>query len=393
MANISTVGFRAYNAEYLNLFDKALATASRGLGNDVGVGVTVSTTSMSQEQGALQITDRSTDLAIEGDGWFGVEGNGVSAYTRNGSFGFDSNSDLVTEDGFYVLGTMGNNIKGTTLTSQLDAVPLASSASVTKLRFPNTLTYSPVATTNANFMGNLGTQEGIKTMSASLIDSQNNKNNLHLSFQLSEAQTPPGTQWDVTAQVESLDGKTLYSKQTGKVSFDSSGALISTTLTSIDNNGTPVKINLGKNHSGVTATANVGISASSSSDGTMGGELRGYDINQNGDVIATFTNGVQSAVGKIAVFHFQNNQGLERLDGNKFRESANSGKAFFVKNKNGESVIGEHLKNFALESSNATTEDGLTNLIILQRSYDANSKSITTADQMIQKALNMSAGK
>ncbi len=393
LANISTNGFRAYNAEYANLFDKTLATASQGLSSDVGVGVQLKTTSMSQSQGALQLTGRSTDLAIEGDGWFGVQGNGAPVYTRDGAFTFDKNDDLVTVEGKHVLGTMGGNIDDTTLTKQLAEVKLGDAGSVEKLRFPKTLTYPPVPTQNAKFMGNLGTDVGVKTMSAGVVDPKSNKNNLRLEFQLSATQPASGTQWDVKAQTKSLDGQTVYDTKTGTATFDSAGSLISTTLTSIDNNGQQVNIDLGSSFSGVTAITNIPVSASSLADGTIGGDLRGYDINKNGEVVATFTNGKQSAVGKIAVFHFQNNQGLNRLNGSQFQESSNSGKAFFQKGANGENILGAGITNFKLEASNATTENGLTNLIILQRSYDANSKSVTTADQMIQKALNMNAGK
>jgi len=100
---------------------------------------------------------------------------------------------------------------------------------------------------------------------------------------------------------------------------------------------------------------------------------------------------MQSSVGKIAVYHFQNDQGLNRVNGSRFAESNNSGKPLFFKDANGQNIIGSDIANFKLEGSNVEMSTGLTDLIVLQRAYDANSKSITTADQMIQKALNMGA--
>ena len=393
LANISTVGFRAYDAEYANLFDKTLATASSTLSDDVGVGVRLQTTKMSEAQGSLELSDKSTDLAIEGDGWFGVQGREKPMYTRDGAFMFDRDDDLVTADGLHVLGTMGGNIDGNRLTKQLDTVQLSGVGSVEKLRFPKTLIYPPVATTKASFMGNLGTDPELRTMSAGVIDPKSHKNDLRLEFTKADIQPDTGTLWNVVAQTKTLDGKTVYDTKKGTALFDSAGSLVSTTLDTIDNNGASVKIDLGSGFTGVTSITNIPISSSSIADGTVGGDLRGYDINKNGEVVATFTNGMQSAVGKIGVFHFQNNQGLERLNGSRFQESSNSGKAFFMKNEDGENIIGANLTNFKLESSNVAMSHGLTELIILQRAYDANSKSVTTADQMIQKALNMRAGK
>ena len=139
------------------------------------------------------------------------------------------------------------------------------------------------------------------------------------------------------------------------------------------------------NSVGITAL----ITSSSTANGTMGGELEGYEININGEVIAAFTNGMQSSVGKIAVYHFQNDQGLERLSGVNFQESSNSGKPIFYKDANGQNVLGTQITNFKLEASNVDITYGMTELIILQRSFDANSKSVTTADEMMKKALEM----
>jgi flagellar hook protein FlgE len=290
---------------------------------------------------------------------------------------------------------MGGNISAdNVLTESLAEVPLGDIAAQEKLRFPKTLTYPPEPTTKAKFMANLGVgKEGseIVTIGASVIDKNNDKNELKLTFTKPEEQTPPGTQWDVVATVKSLDGKTVYDRQEGKVSFDESGALISSTLTSVDNNGTPVAIDLGDGYDGIISIDIPVVPGSSLADGTIGGDLRGYDINRNGEVIATFTNGRQSSVGRIAVYHFQNDQGLDRVTGTRFAESSNSGKAIFFKDADGKNILGTGITNHKLEGSNVEMSSGLTELIILQRAYDANSKSITTADEMIQKALSMDA--
>lgn len=393
LANVSTVGFRGYETEFSSMFHKTLNTtaSSSSVDSSIGVGTTFNATSMMQGYGTLQLSDRATDLAIYGDGWFGIQGAGKPVYTRDGNFTFDANDDLVTVDGFHVLGTLGGNIQGNLLSAVLDDVKLADVGAQEKLRFPQSLRYPSKATDSAKFIGNIGTDDEVRTIGAGVVDPQNNKNHLKLTFTKAAVQTPPGSQWDVVATTETLDGTTIYDTKSGTANFDEGGALLSTTLTSIDNNGAQVAIDLGSGYDGVTSISNLGISASSIANGTQGGDLVGYDVNINAEVIATFSNGMQSSVGKIAVFHFQNDQGLNRLNGSRFEESSNSGKPIFFKDENGENILGTDVVNFKLEGSNVQMSYGLTELIILQRSFDANSKSITTADQMMQKALSMDA--
>ena len=393
IANANTVGYRGYSTEFSSLFEDMLRTSgnSNTPDNSVGMGTRVSAISMMSDDGALSVTDRSTDLAIYGDGWFGVAGNNDIAYTKAGDFTFDVNSDLVTSDGYHVMGTMGTNIDGELLTDTIDSIGLNDVNKQVPLNFPRSLTYPPEATTYAKFIGNIGSAENEITMGTSVIDANNNNNNLQLTYSKSDTQVPPGVQWDVNATVSSHDGNTIYDSQNGTIFFDESGAIKSTTLTQIDNNGTMVDIDLGEGFSGIVAVNSAELTASTVSNGAVGGELVGYAISDKAEVIATFTNGKQSSVGKIAVYHFQNEQGLERLSDNKFSTSSNSGDAIFFTDANGNNVIGTDIRNFQLETSNVKMEVALTELIIFQRSYDANSKTMTTADEMMKKALDMDA--
>ncbi|MCK9453709.1 flagellar hook protein FlgE [Sulfurimonas sp.] len=392
LSNINTVGFREYTTEFSSLFENALVTsaASSSVNSSIGIGTKLNAVTMSQSKGSMQLSDRSTDLAIFGDGWFGIQAEGEPLYTRNGSFVFDKDRDLVTNDGYYVLGTMGSNINNGVLSEQLAEVELGDVNAQEKLRFPDELLFPPQATTEANFYGNLGAGDEIEVISSEIIDAQGVRNNLRLEFTKSVPQLSPGSQWDIVATVENLKGTEIYSTSNGVASFDDTGALISSTLTSIDNNGTNVAINLGSGYEGVMSLGDT-FSGSSSSNGLVGGSLIGYDINKNADVIATFSNGMQSAVGKIGVFHFQNDRGLERQGSSRFSESQNSGRPIFFQDENGKNIIGTDISNFKLEGSNVDITAGLTEIIIMQRSYDANSKSITTADEMLQKALSMDA--
>ncbi len=395
IANMDTIGFRSYTPEFASLFNDAINThnPSSSTNSSVGIGSRVNATTLNLQQGSVIQTDRTTDLAIEGEGWFGITDSQNIYYTRAGNFTFDVNRDLVNDEGMYVLGTLGDNIDYTTntLTKRLDDIALGDVEKQQKIQLPDNLTYPTEPTTNISFSGNLGTEDVPRVISAEAIDTDGNKNKVKLTFTKAKEQPETGLLWDVEATVSSSDEETVYSTTKGQVTFDKAGGLVNTTLDSIDNNGTQINIDLGKDFSGITAIATDVTSGSSQSNGAVAGELIGYDINSNGEVIASFTNGEQSSVAQIALYHFQNDQGLENLSGVLFKESSNSGKPIFYKDENGNNILGSSIANGSLETSNLPMETSLTELIVYQRAYDANSKSITTADQMIQKALQMDA--
>ena len=395
LANINTVGFKSYTAEFSNIFDDVMGNyeTSSNLSESIGYGSYVNSISMDLQQGNMMLTDSSNDVAINGDGWFGVMGaNGEILYTRVGSFGTDKDYNLVSRgDGFKVLGTLGDNMQNGVLVKELDNVPLSEVNEQVPLSFPQNLYYPATPTTEASFYGNLGTEDVPQSMSSEIIMQDGEKRKLNLIYTKSSQQPSEGISWDVTATIKSLDGETTYSTQEGNTSFDSSGKLISNTLTSIDNEGAPLAIDLGSGYDGVISVSQEATSSYSVNDGIERGELVGYDINLNGQVSASFTNGRSSAVANIAVYHFTNDQGLDRYSGTHFSQSSNSGEAIFYKDANGNSILGTTLSNYKLETSNVTMDVGMTELIILQRAYSANSKSVTTGDELIQKALNMDA--
>jgi len=394
LANVNTIGFRGSQAEFASLFEEVLGSTFSGstTTDSIGLGTRIQTTAMMQQQGSLILGDKNTDLAIEGEGWFGINGHGQDLYTRAGAFTFDSGRNLVTEDGFYVLGTMGNNFSGNVLTEQVDAVALGDVAAQEALILPDSLLFPVEPTTLAEFSGNLGTEDILRSVSAPVISADSEHNRLRLDFTQSTPQPATGIAWDIAGTTTSNDGTITYDSQNGSALFDETGRLISFIMPPLDNNGSPVSVDLGEGFTGVTSNVSESIpSLSSSADGFESGDLIGYRINQYADIIASFSNGRSSAVGKIALYHFQNDQGLNRINGSRFEESANSGKPIFYKDAQGNSILGSTVHSGRLENSNVRIENGLTELIILQRSFDANSKSVTTGDQLIQKALQMDA--
>ncbi len=433
LANSSTTAYKSTTTEFADLFSKVInSNTSTPTSDDIGYGVKLQATSFQFQQGALMPSDRYTDLALEGNGWFGVmTTNDKYYYSRDGSFSFDtyeqtagdvnsSAARLVTADGMFVRGTMLSNFAYNSTFDYGDtdsnATPGAyvvnnptSEAELTSpgkqgiLEFPTRLAYPVVPTTETTFFGNLGRENEQRTISANVVSGNNDINRLKLTFEQhietsteiingnpTEVSLPwDGLTWDVHATVTSNDGSTIYDTKEGQAIFSESGALASFDITSMNNDGTPVSVNLGTGFSGVISIDGVGTSGSSRSDGVSGGTLTKYGINQNGVIVADFSNGRQSAIGRIAVFHFQNDQGLNREGGTYFQESSDSGKPTFWTDENGKAINGALVRSGNLEASNVRVDVGLTDMIIMQRAYQANSKIITTVDEMIQKAIAM----
>ena len=417
LANVSTTAFKSSTAEFADLFSKVISSGNTPTSNDIGYGVKLQATSFLFTQGTFMPSDRFNDLALEGNGWFGVTSKGQTTYTRDGSFSFDTyqktsgdvnsaTNRLVTADGQFVLGTMLSNFTynptfdygdlattGATgayvLNNPTTDAPLSAVGSQSTIEFPARLAYPVQPTTQTTFVGNLGIADETRTISAQVISGNNDTNQLKLTFTKSAVQPASGTAWDVVATVTSSDGGTVYDTQNGQATFSASGAIESFNITSMNNDGTPVAIDLGTGFSGVIAIDGLGISGSSTSDGVTAGSLTKYGINADGVIIADFSNGRQSAIGRVAVYHFQNDQGLNREGGTYYTESSDSGKPLFWYDANGNAITGATVRSNYLEGSNADVSVGLTDMIVSQRAYQANSKIVTTVDEMIQKALAM----
>ena len=119
------------------------------------------------------------------------------------------------------------------------------------------------------------------------------------------------------------------------------------------------------------------------------GILNQYSINSDGIIVADFSNGRQTAIGRVALYHFQNEQGLNRAGSTLFTQSSNSGNPTFWTDSSGNAITGATINSKRLENSNVRMEVGLTDMIVMQRAYQANAKTVTTVDEMIQKALSM----
>ncbi|MDD2383465.1 MAG: flagellar hook-basal body complex protein [Sulfurospirillaceae bacterium] len=194
-------------------------------------------------------------------------------------------------------------------------------------------------------------------------------------------------------QVDTTSNKVyqIVDNQTGSLTFGGNGELLSNSIPTLSNGGTPLTLNLGTigSFDGLVSSTSLDKANISSSDGYYEGFLTNYGMDGYGNVIADFSNGRSSAIAKVALYHFQNDQGLEQISSTLFSVSSNSGKPIFYTNADGETFLGSQIYSNKLEGSNVSYATALTELLITQKAFDANAKSITTSDQLIQNAINM----
>lgn len=209
--------------------------------------------------------------------------------------------------------------------------------------------------------------------------------------------------YEVVAGVYDDNGALIGSESRGQIVFDKFGSLKENTLTSVPNpQGGVININFGTpTNSPSTDGTGAGWDGvyilpesksdaiTSSGNGVAEGFFNRYQIEQDGSIIVQFTNGKTVTVGKLALYTFINEQGLAVVGGNNFMETSNSGAASFLYDNEGKLVRPALFVGQKLEMSNTDLSTELTNLIVMQRGFEASSKSITTSDSMLQTAIGL----
>lgn len=209
--------------------------------------------------------------------------------------------------------------------------------------------------------------------------------------------------YEVVAGVYDDNGTLIGTESRGRIVFDEFGSLKENTLTSVPNpQGGVININFGTpTNSPSTDRTGAGWDGvyilpkstsdaiTSSGNGVAEGFFNRYQIEQDGSIIAQFTNGKTVTVGKLALYTFINEQGLAVVGGNNFMATSNSGAASFLYDNEGKLVRPALFVGQKLEMSNTDLSTELTNLIVMQRGFEASSKSITTSDSMLQTAIGL----
>lgn len=416
IANVNTVGYKSTAAEFSTIYSQQIVEAGSFTDptvNDIGVGSTQKGVSTNFSGGALIDSGNKYDMAIEGEGWFGVlDKNNQAIYTRAGQFARDADGFLVDASGNHVLGTSANNVvDDLVIKDPSDSIKLSDVSTQAPIHIPDTLKIPSVPTTYVNFKGPLDPRiieevgPGGKKVEVpnkevyrtDIYDSKGNANRLEVHFTKVVPQQSTSTTWNAEAILKDIHGN-IISNKTGKLEFNGKGALISNDLTTIDNNGEVVDLEFGTPYSpntpnsgydGLVSLTGVDASRNIVKDGNPPGNLTDYGVDALGNIQANFSNGKTIPISKVAIYHFKNEPGLEKVGNSGYRPTANSGDPKFFKDANGETLQVSNIKNQKLEVSNLNMTSALTDLIILQKAFDASAKSITTSDQLIQNAINM----
>lgn len=237
-----------------------------------------------------------------------------------------------------------------------------------------------------------------QVLESSLYNADGTQSTLRLTLERVLPQVGDTTQYKETAQIYNSQGEAVGNAVNGNLIFDKNGALVQNGIASITNpQGGTINIDLGTPYdpnkpgsgfSGIYIREDAKKGISSQSDGYAEGFFRQYSIGSDGSILTSFTNGKSAIVGKLALYNFINEQGLATVGDNIFAATANSGEASFITN-NGKVVNTAKFEGGYLEQSNVDLSKELSNLIVMQKAFDASSKSVTTSDQMIQKAINM----
>lgn len=234
--------------------------------------------------------------------------------------------------------------------------------------------------------------------SIDVYDSLGSKHTVRFEFRKIGFTTDGGTQWKMIASVEEpaeINTVAPLNYLEGQITFGDDGSLSSFTpgnLTFTANNGSSpnqnINLNFGTtgNFDGMTSFDAASNTSGISQDGYPGGDLSGIRVDETGTLIGSFTNGRSFGLAQVAMAKFTNNEGLESDGGNAFIQTSNSGDPII-----GQAAVGGRgfIQASSLEMSNVDLSRSLTQLIIIQRGYQANSKTITTSDQMLNTLLQL----
>ncbi|GAA3669174.1 MULTISPECIES: flagellar hook protein FlgE [Acetobacter] len=410
IANSQTVGYKADTTAFQDFVAGAGSTSgsfAQGVANSVAA-VTVQHVN---SQGTAASSTDGLAMSISGNGLFNVSkktGAVTSAgadfapeqyYTRNGEFYEDKDGYLQNTSGYYLDGYMVDPTTGALNTS-----------SVTQINVAN-VTFRPTQTTTLTATGTLSSVTGATpvTTNTTVYDGTYNQANpkantgdVTLTWTQSSA-----TEWTVAA-TSSTSGMSITPTTAYTVDFNTDGSLKSVTdssgnnvtstlngatanlpisITYPDGNTQNVKVNIGT----IGGTSGMSLSVTSTtpktvSDSVTTGTYQSASIESDGSVMATFDNGDTQLIGKVALSNFANVNGLLAQDGQAYTATAASGSAqtgLVGQNATGSLTVGY------VESSTTDLTSDLSALIVAQEAYTANTKIVTTADQLLQATIAM----
>ncbi|OHW62763.1 flagellar hook protein FlgE [Andreesenia angusta] len=426
IANVNTVGYKRSTATFKELFTQTLQGASGAQGGlagtnpqQVGLGVTQGATTVIHTQGAAQTTDNPLDAMIDGNSFFMVSNDPGFLnrfYTRAGNFQIDEQGTLATPDGYKVLGYKMND-DGTV--SQEPGELIVNKAD----------TMEPTTTKNIDLLGNLNSNMAMVDGTGKLLDAEARTRYMDTRIydSLGNSYTVKLKVFRDAIQSGTPGAYTGYSNPSWKLSLDSikdaNGQALSAPATpALDPVSVALTFGVDGNFTGVD-TANLKITGATDKafgtkdpatglydgtikidlskitqygtdftieakrkDGNTAGSVDSFAINNKGELVARYTNGEPKVLGILALAKFENNAGLEKVGGNLYQDSRNSGDP--VLGRAGQQGYGT-ISNGRLEMSNVDLSYEFTEMITTQRGFQANSRIISTSDEILQELVNL----
>ncbi|MGB6726698.1 MAG: flagellar hook-basal body complex protein, partial [Terracidiphilus sp.] len=400
LSNMNTTAFKAQTTNFSNLFYQQVGETGSGDPIAVGAGTQVSSNSTDFSQGSYNTSGMSSsDMAIDGNGFFIVKDtDGATAYTRNGGFSQNTSGNLVTDSGSQLMGYAAvNGVVNTSAPLTPINVPLMGQVQL------------PAATQNMSMTANLDSDSTTAfPATVSVYDSLGASHNVTVTY----TETAPGT-WTYSAALPAADfANGVSTPITGTMNFDPNGNLISVAqgANPAQNVGTAAgdiasiplnfanpltdgatNLNLNWNLLGAGGTPTISqvdeasAVSGTTADGNAAGTCTGFTIGSDGTVTATYTSGT-AVVGQIALANMTNLQGLNLQADGEFQTTIASGTASV--GAAGTGGLGG-IQDSALEDSNVNISSEFSDLIIAQRGFEADSKAVTTFDQVAQDTINM----
>lgn len=432
IANMNTPGFKESSA----LFETAL---SQRVGEaNVGLGSRIAGTAANFSQGAFANTTKATDLAIQGRGFFVLANStGEKFYTRAGAFEKNADGELVASGGTNVL--QGKAISTTgTVASSLSSINLTSISSAPQE------TYKIGVSANLNSSTTIRTGASL-TFTATSASAAENTSDFNVSTTVYDSLGNPRTvttyfchtgsnRWDYHTLTDLSNINSSYVSgtgtcvlQEGSVTFTSAGAFSSVisavTTTTADSNGILTAgeridaaasgnigvIRWGNGAGTVTVGTGTGLfqvdfgqeSGSTASmtqysaesavnnvlqDGRSSGTLQSIEFDASGTLIGNFSNGTARSLYQVPLALFPNEEGLDRVGSNLYKESSGSGASQIgAANSSGRGEI----RSFSVEQSNVDLASQFVKIITFQRAFQASARTVSTASELLQDLVRL----
>jgi flagellar hook protein FlgE len=408
IANVNTVGYQKSRA----MFEDFLARSVLGLGQ-IGGGSRLASIDKIFMQGAIVTSERATDLAISGRGFFMLSGshNGIenNYYTRAGNFNIDKDGFLVTQSGLNVQG-WDADINGV-IQGALTDINIEPQSIQPKATSSITVNVNLDSNELINTTFSLADPTGTSSHSASvtIFDSLGNAHDATIYFnKTSDPGAPAPSQWTYSVLVDGADiaGGVVGTPSEiagGTLDFDQQGRL----LTHTPNAAIPApnfagavpgqifSFDFGDELTPLVGVGETGLQGTTqfaspfeltavTQDGYASGQLSEIAVGEDGVITGLYSNGITQSIAQVAIADFRDLQGLQRVGGNFFIETPDSGEPLVgFAGRAGRGAI----QGMALEQSNVDLSEEFINLITAQRGFQASSRTITTADELTQETL------